>query len=874
MTEYDNSFLRLVNPYVEQLHQTGEPYVWRLKLSKTAFKNIEDALGNSMDSHPEGTRYLLSDEFAPCVMVYIAEWYKRCYENPQSRSKIADFESTEWRTIWEHCGFRWEQYVYQQDEGGTRRWLDSLYALGGLAIPFRLNQNCNALLLKLCRLYNKEDVSIEELSRVNGSIAFRQSIINEHSLHSYFECVLSGKPPYDDAELKNPNSDCSLLIKAIKDADKKVRQEKFHFEWLIRNVPEREHMQRRLKISLKPEEIGGKYRQYLSYDRLRSPSWGILHPENISKLLFSLQFEENDNIVKGYDFENPLLVFYNRGVEENNFVCWGTADEVIESHVPAKSFTKVQLWVKTDNEAPKPVPTPIRYNELLQVFRRKQDRFEWETKTNSQADTAVLFSDKWHEVTVDGHLHLIRKAFYDREEGVESKPYNWCNVFERIELSDGRRSEVIDCRKGTDYVFPTCYPNEICYEDGFTVERHYKEQFDEDDEEGEMMVEIIPILFGKDNLKCIHFDSNDDTVGHECNPYFIEHKVGNRYEIVENENDLNLGVEKLRVQVTENSLPITITVFYVPWSEQQGCPVIRDFENNEARIGGITKENDYVRDHREKNPCIDVKIGTDDDYAIVNVYRPQDLVELYQNNKLIEYYDRRTEDIKIPLILCKEFRVRDYGVNGVNDYHCEKLMSLYHQIFPLNNTYGRTPNWKIQSANEIAPFSYLHLCFFDMRNQGDSDWYIMDFMDKPKQIESNSIAEWRGSGIIFDSLYSPFCRHCHEMIEPPRRGLGNNRPTTNMSSIEIFDIAAKHRAYYFMFWPLCQVVRDNRVIDNILLPIISRSENGVSDQEVRDLQRFAFEFNFRWADKWAEWNGDINYRAQVNDTIYRITTLE
>lgn len=871
MTEPDNSFLQLVNPYVERLHQFGEPYVWRLKLSRKVFEDIENALDASLSSHPEDYRYLLSDEFAPCVLVYIAEWYKRCYENPQSRSKLADFESTEWRTIWEHCGFRWEQYVYQQYDEGTRRWLDSLYALGGLAIPFRLNQNCNALLLKLCRLYNKEDISIEELSRVNGSIAFRQSIINEHSLHCYFEDILSGRPPFDEEELRNPNSDCSLLIKAIKDADKRVREDKFHFDWLIRNVPDREHMQRRLKITLKPEEIGGKYRQYLSYDRLRSPSWGILHPEDVSKLLFSLQFEENDNIVKRYDFDNPLLVFYNRGIEDNNFVCWGTADEVIESHIPARNFTKVQLWVKPDNEDPKPVPTPIRYNELLKVFRRKQDRFEWETKTNSQADTAVLFSDKWHEVTVDGHLHMIRKAFYDREEG-ESIPYNWCNVFERIELSDGRRSEVIDCRKGTDYVFPTCYPNEICYEDGFTVEHHYIEQFEEDEEEGEMMVEKIPILFGLHNLICKHFENDEDTEGMERDPYCIEHKVGSRFEIVENDDVLRLGLEKLRVQVTENSLPITISVFYVPWSESQGCPVIRDFENNVIRIAGITKENDYERDHREKNPCIDVKIETDDDFAVVNVYRPQDLVELYQNDKLIEYHDNRDEDIKIPLILCKEFRVRDYGANGVNDYHCEQLMRLYDQIYPLNGSYGTKNNdWKIDTAKENAAFNYISLCYFDLKDQDGADWYALE-SEGLKQIDSNAIRTWEGPGIIFDSLTNPIRRHCHEM-KKKTIGLGNNFQT-NMSSLEIYDMAAKHRVYFFMFQQLGGLMKKNAVIDELLLPIISRSENGVSDQEVRDLQRFAFEFNFRWADKWAEWNGNIDYRAKVNDTIYRITTLE
>jgi hypothetical protein len=113
MTTADKTFLQLVTPYIEQLHRNGEPYVWTLKLSRDNYEDIENALDASINSHQDGLHYLLSDEFAPCVIVYIAEWYKRCYESPQSRSKLNDFGSNEWKSIWEHCGFdNWEKYVY------------------------------------------------------------------------------------------------------------------------------------------------------------------------------------------------------------------------------------------------------------------------------------------------------------------------------------------------------------------------------------------------------------------------------------------------------------------------------------------------------------------------------------------------------------------------------------------------------------------------------------------------------------------------------------------------------------------------------------------------------------------------------------------
>jgi hypothetical protein len=104
-------------------------------------------------------------------------------------------------------------------------------------------------------------------------------------------------------------------------------------------------------------------------------------------------------------------------------------------------------------------------------------------------------------------------------------------------------------------------------------------------------------------------------------------------------------------------------------------------------------------------------------------------------------------------------------------------------------------------------------------------------------------------------------------------GLGN-RINTNMSYLELYDMAARHRAYFFMFQPLGRMVNNNSLIEDLLLPIINRSTNGLSDKEIRDLQRFAFEFNFSWSDKLNEWHNQSEDRAKVNDVIYRITTLE
>ena len=873
MTTHDEAFLQQVRPYVEQLHKNGEPYVWRLKLSKTTFGQIEKALKKSIKSHHKDTKHLISDEFAPCIIVYIAEWYKRCYESPQSRSELNDFGSNEWKSIWEHCGFdNWEKYVYQQYEGASHRWLDSLYAMGGLALPFRLNQNYHDLLLKLCRLYHKEDISYEEISRVNGSISFRQSILNEHSLYHYFKQTLSGNPPFNEEELEDTNSDCSLLIREIKRADNKSREEKFSFDWLIRNVPEREYMHRRLRISLKPESEG-KYRQYISYERLRD--WGIQNPQNVSRLRFSLQFEDQDAIIKACDFENPLFIFSNRGIEDGHFVCWSTSDEVIASHIPAKSFTKVQLWLKADDNEPIRVRNHyLKYDETLHLFRRTQERFEWESRTNNQSDSAVVFSDRWREVTSDGHLHMSRKSFYDSIEG-ESIPYNWCNIFEKIELSDERNTKIFDCRKGKDYVFPKCYPNDIQYKEGFTVEHHYMERYDEDDDDGELKVEYVPILFGYGitNLISIHYESKDDKEGRVCEPYCIKHKVGNRYEIVNCENDLNYGIEELLILVTESSLSIRLKVFYVPWTNDQGCPVVRDFDRNEVCVAGIKRENDYQRDNIEKDPCLHLKLGKEDDYVVVDIFRPQTIVELFQNNKLIEYYDNRDNGIKIPLILCKEFRVRDYSPEGVLDYQCGNLMKKYSSIYPLNPNYGMRNDWQIQTVSEDAIFNYIHLCFFDTRDNDRADWYAMDYRGLPQPIESSVLNSWRGPGIIFDSMLSSFRRHCHEMKIKNGVGLGN-RINTNMSYLELYDMAARHRAYFFMFQPLGRMVNNNSLIEDLLLPIINRSTNGLSDKEIRDLQRFAFEFNFSWSDKLNEWHNQSEDRAKVNDVIYRITTLE
>lgn len=221
----------------------SKPYVWQLRLSETDFKELEVCLWAI--SSADGVSALARRENALITIVYMAEWYKRRYRGGNKSELVANLDL---ETLWTNAGINKKLYLYK-DDSSNKRWLYSIYVLGGLAIKHELSRNDNMKFLKgLCRIYHGESYTLENLDEASRAIAFRESIKRQHSLYEYIKEILNGQMPFHKDDLKNETSDVNCFVATMKAANDEILKVKFRFEWIVTFSPNYTYMSRRLNI--------------------------------------------------------------------------------------------------------------------------------------------------------------------------------------------------------------------------------------------------------------------------------------------------------------------------------------------------------------------------------------------------------------------------------------------------------------------------------------------------------------------------------------------------------------------------------------------------------------------------------------------------
>lgn len=826
------------------------PYVWQLRLSEADFNEIETCLKAIVKK--DGVSALSRSDNAIMTIAYMAEWYKRRY---QSGNKCELVDGIDLEALWDNAGISKKRYLYK-DENGNKRWLYSIYVLGGLAIQHELARNDNMKFLKgLCRIYHGENYTLENLDEASRAVAFRESIKRQHSLYEFMRQILNGEMPFHEDDLADAGSDVNRFVATVKAANDEILKVKFRFEWQVTFSTQYTCMTRRLNIWLKPEEVGGELHQYLRYDRVHL--WGIVNPEKLHKLFIYIRYKSNDETVEPSTMDKPIITYLNTGQADTGFVAFGTEKCAQCKHVPTCRFDSIEIVAK-DEEGNEYIAQTESAKEYLQLWRSTSYGDTWTSTQNAQKETALLFSNrcamKDESVTDD----VYRQSFRDQKYG-KSETWNWFYIYDSVTFTDEKGKEIsLYNRIGYDQITTKLYSDTIHYVNGGKVKHYY---IDDPDESDNYEIDELPLIFGWEDVIVRHFATKDDILNAQPEEddvaEMVEYKQENgRYQEWDSLNEPPYGEVQLRVTVKGRTFPYV--VIYLPCLDEED-PIRRDFEATCIRYRKTDKSKAVIQDSIPEDkvvlaPTLSVRYGEGEDYCEVDVYRPTLVKEVMLDGEIIDY-KHGDEKVMLPYIFNDRVQVNDFSVHGYQAYECRNLSSIYSQDYldiEHNPSVGmaalavwnKDAKYVGKLLDGMAPDS---LVVGFGQSAKDADWggheALMWNYDKNEEPKVTSPDNEPDFGIIFQNLSKNKDLVCNYPVQVDDDPWGFD--DVDVSLLKCFEVANEAGTYFFLMKPLVEMQKTD-IIDEIYMPLLAARGGELTEKDKHGLIRLGEEFGFDW----------------------------
>ena len=829
------------------------PYVWRLRLSEADFNEIETCLKAIVDK--VGVTALSKSDNAIMTIAYMAEWYKRRY---QSGNKCELTDGINLEELWDNAGISKKRYLYK-DENGSKRWLYSIYVLGGLAIQHELARNDNMKFLKgLCRIYHGENYTLENLDEASRAVAFRESIKRQHSLYEYMRQILNGTMPFHEDDLADAGSDVNRFVATVKAANDEILKVKFRFEWQVTFSPQYTCMTRRLNVWLKPEEVGGELHQYLRYDRVHL--WGVANPEKLHKLFIYIRYKRNDEVVEPSTMDKPIITYLNTGQSDTGFVAFGTERCAQCKHVPTCKFDTIEV-VAVDEEGKEYIAQTEAAREYIQLWRSVSYGDTWTSTQNAQKETALLFSNRCALKDESIADDVYRQSFRDQKYG-KSETWNWLYIYDSVTFTDEKGKEIsLYNRIGYDQITTKLYSDTIHYVNGGKVKHYY---IDDPDESDNYDIDELPLIFGWEDVIVRHFATKDDILNaqpeEDSVAEMVEFKQSNgRYQEWTLMDEPPYGEVQLRVTVKGRTFPYI--VIYLPRLDEDN-PIRRDYETICIRYRKTDNNEDKIQDSipEDKNvlfPTVPVRYGEGEDYCEVDVYRPTLVKEVMLDGEIIEY-KHGDEKLQLPYIFKDRVQINDFSQHGYQAYECKNLCSIYSQTYidiEHNPSIGMAAlnAWRLDRKfagkllDAMAPES-LTVCFGNAQN--NTEWnehealfWNYDKNSTPEVVDPTEGTDKYDVGIIFQNLSKNkdlVCNLGEDLDNDPWAW-----DDIEESPLRCFEIANEVGNYFFLMKALRDLAKSD-IVSEIYEPLLESRGGQLTEQDKTGLIRLGEELGFDW----------------------------
>ena len=829
------------------------PYVWRLRLSEADFNEIETCLKAIVDK--VGVTALSKSDNAIMTIAYMAEWYKRRY---QSGNKCELTDGINLEELWDNAGISKKRYLYK-DENGSKRWLYSIYVLGGLAIQHELARNDNMKFLKgLCRIYHGENYTLENLDEASRAVAFRESIKRQHSLYEYMRQILNGTMPFHEDDLADAGSDVNRFVATVKAANDEILKVKFRFEWQVTFSSQYTCMTRRLNVWLKPEEVGGELHQYLRYDRVHL--WGVANPEKLHKLFIYIRYKRNDEVVEPSTMDKPIITYLNTGQSDTGFVAFGTERCAQCKHVPTCKFDTIEV-IAVDEEGKEYIAQTEAAREYIQLWRSVSYGDTWTSTQNAQKETALLFSNRCALKDESIADDVYRQSFRDQKYG-KSETWNWFYIYDSVTFTDEKGKEIsLYNRIGYDQITTKLYSDTIHYVNGGKVKHYY---IDDPDESDNYDIDELPLIFGWEDVIVRHFATKDDILNaqpeEDSVAEMVEFKQSNgRYQEWTLMDEPPYGEVQLRVTVKGRTFPYI--VIYLPRLDEDN-PIRRDYETTCIRYRKTDNNEDKIQDSipEDKNvlfPTVPVRYGEGEDYCEVDVYRPTLVKEVMLDGEIIEY-KHGDEKLQLPYIFKDRVQINDFSQHGYQAYECKNLCSIYSQTYieiEHNPSIGMAAlnAWRLDRKfagkllDAMAP-ECLTVCFGNAQN--NTEWnghealfWNYDKNNTPEVVDPIEGTDKYDVGIIFQNLSKNkdlVCNLGEDLDNDPWAW-----DDIEESPLRCFEIANEVGNYFFLMKALRDLAKSD-IVSEIYEPLLESRGGQLREQDKTGLIRLGEELGFDW----------------------------